>query len=161
MMGQNRSLFIGSIFAPDQFSILTISPPFIINVILSAVALVVVIYSRSKSWKGRLLNTVVTIWSMFFISMYVFAWYVRVKYNITPDFTASFAPGPFPGWKELLAQSMEEPDVTGNAITYAAFLFLTRKYNDWYMRPVKVVFIFFVSLFFIKYIPVVVNWLFM
>lgn len=56
---------------------------------------------------------------------------------------------------------MEEPDVTGNALTYAALLFLTRKYNDWYIWPVKVVFIFFVSLFFIKYIPVVFNWLFM
>lgn len=158
-MMQASHLEMGVTLSAETFSILTISPPFIINVIFSAVALVVVIYSRSKSWKGRLFNAVVTIWSLFFISMYVFAWYVRVKYNITPDFAASFAPGPFPGWKELLAQIMEEPDVTGNAITYAALLFLTRKYNDWYMWPVKVVFIFFVSLFFIKYVPVVFNWL--
>ncbi|MGE9214245.1 hypothetical protein [Exiguobacterium aurantiacum] len=146
-MMQASHLVMGVTLSEETFSILTISPPFIINVIFSAVALVVVIYSRSKSWKGRLFNAVVTIWSLFFISMYVFAWYVRVKYNITPYFAASFVPGPFPGWKELLAKSMEEPDVTGNAITYAALLFLTRKYNDWYMWPVKVVFIFFVSLF--------------
>lgn len=159
-MMQASHLVMGVTLSAETFSILTISPPFIINVIFSAVALVVVIYSRSKSWKGRLFNTVITIWSLFFISMYVFAWYVRLKHDITPDFAASFAPGPFPGWKELVAQSMEEPDVTGNAITYAALLFLTRKYNNWYMWPVKVIFIFFVSLFFIKYIPVVINWVF-
>ncbi|TCI57116.1 hypothetical protein EVJ27_05665 [Exiguobacterium sp. SH3S2] len=156
---QASSVVSGTLLSAETFSILTISPPFIINVIFSVVALMAVFYFRSESWKGRLLNMVVMMWSLFFISVYVFAWYVRLKNNITPDFAASFAPGPFPGWKELIAQSMEEPDVTGNAITYAAFLFLTRKYNDWYMWPVKIVFIFFVGLFFVKYIPVVFHWL--
>lgn len=161
MMGQNRSLFIGSVFAPDQFSILTISPPFIINLIFSVLILIGVFYFRSETWKGFILNIFLTMWSLLFISTYIMAWYVRLKHDITPEFGSLFESGPFPGWKELLTPNMEEPNVTGDAIAYGALLFYTRNFNGWYIWVLRVISIVPVSLFFIKYIPVVFQWLFM
>lgn len=159
-MEQNTNLAVGTIMSAETFSILTISPPFIINVIFSVLILIGVFYFRSESWKGLLLNIALTLWSLLFISVYIIAWYVRLKYDITPDFAASFAPGLLPGWKEIIAQGMEEPDVTGNAVTYSALIFFTRKYNGWYMWVFRAFAIVPVSLFFVKYIPIVFNWLF-
>lgn len=55
---------------------------------------------------------------------------------------------------------MEEPNLTQSLIANALFLFFTRKLNDWFMWPFKVLSILFVSLFFVKYVPIVFNWLF-
>ncbi|MFN3633989.1 hypothetical protein, partial [Exiguobacterium profundum] len=132
-MNQNKILLIGYIFAPEQFSLLTISPPFIINVIFSVLILISVFYFRFETWKGLIWNIVLTLWSLLFISTYLMAWYIRLKHDITPEFGLLFESNSFPGWKEMLMPNLEEPHLTGNTIGYGALLYFTRKLNGWYI----------------------------
>ncbi|MFN3633847.1 hypothetical protein [Exiguobacterium profundum] len=60
----------------------------------------------------------------------------------------------------MLMPNMEEPNLTGNTIGYGALLYFTRKLNGWYMWVLRAYAIVLISPFFIKYIPVVFQWLF-
>ncbi len=98
-MFQQGIFQVGIVLDRETFSILTISPPFIINVIFSVLILIGVLYFRSESWKGKLWNVVLMCYALLFIFVYIGAWFVRLKYNLTQSFNESFALEPFPGWK--------------------------------------------------------------
>ncbi len=98
-MFQQGIFQVGMVLDRETFSILTISPPFIINVIFSVLILIGVLYFRIESWKGKLWNVVLMCYALLFIFVYIGAWFVRLKYNLTPSFNESFALEPFPGWK--------------------------------------------------------------
>lgn len=83
----------------ETFSILTISPLFIINVIFSVLILIGVLYFQSESWKGKLWNVVLMCYALLFIFVYIGSWFVRLKYSLTPSFNESFALERFPGRK--------------------------------------------------------------
>ncbi|WP_131484863.1 hypothetical protein [Exiguobacterium sp. SL-9] len=159
-MGQLSNLVVGSFMTAEEFSVLTISPAFIIQVIFAIGTLLVVFYLDVESWKEFFTFLVMTIVASFFVSLYAMAWYVRIKYDTSPDFTASFGIDSFPGWGAFLRQMVHGSNVTQNALLHAIFLFWMRKDNAWYMWLLKGPSLFFVSLFFIKYIPVVFQWLF-
>lgn len=144
----------------EEFSILTISPLFIINVVIGVGILIVICIIDVESWKEFFLFLGMTIWASVFVSVYAMAWYVRIKYDTSPDFTASFGIDSFPGWAAFLGQMIHGPNVIQNALFHGIILFWMRKDNAWYMWLLKVPSIFFVSLFFVKFIPVVFNWLF-
>ncbi|WP_161566996.1 MULTISPECIES: hypothetical protein [unclassified Exiguobacterium] len=55
---------------------------------------------------------------------------------------------------------MHEPHVTQNALINGIVLIMMRKENAWYIWLLKAPSLFFVSLFFVKYIPLVFKWLF-
>ncbi|WP_058763824.1 MULTISPECIES: hypothetical protein [Exiguobacterium] len=160
MIDYSRSSVAGSFLTAEEFSILTISPLFIINVVIGIGILIVIYIIDVESWKDFFLFLGMTIWASIFVSVYVMAWYIRIKYDTSPDFSATFGLDSFPGWGVLLSQMMEEPNLTQSLIANALFLFFTRKLNDWFMWPFKVLSILFVSLFFVKYVPIVFNWLF-
>lgn len=159
MIDYMRSSVAGSFLTAEEFSILTISPAFIIQVIFAIGALFVVFYLDAESWKEFLTFLMMTIVASFFVSLYAMAWYVRIKYDTSPDFTASFGLDSFPGWGAFLNQMIHGPNVTQHVLLHAVILFWMHKDNVWYMWLLKVPSLFFVSLFFIKYVPVVFNWL--
>ncbi len=160
MMGQFSSLVVGSFMTAEEFSILTISPLFIINVVIGIGILIVIWIIDVESWKEFFLFLGMTIWASIFVSVYAMAWYVRIKYDTSPDFTASFGIDSFPGWGAFFSQMIHGGNVTQNALLHGVILFWMRKDNAWYMWLLKVPPLFFVSLFFIKYIPIVFQWLF-
>lgn len=155
---------VGMVLDRETFSVLTISPPFIINVIFSILIVIGVLYFRSESWKEKLWKVVLMCYALLFISVYIGAWFVRLKYNLTPSFSESFALESFPGWKVLFIQmienNIEEPNVTANAITFAALLFYFRKFKGIYTWIVRLFAVIPVSIFFIIYIPKVFSWFF-
>ncbi|MFN3634055.1 hypothetical protein [Exiguobacterium profundum] len=160
MIDYSRSSVAGSFLTAEEFSVLTISPAFIIQVIFAIVTLFVVFYLDVESWKEFLMFLVMTIVASLFVSLYAMAWYVRIKYDTSPDFTASFGIDSFPGWGAFLGQMIHGLNVTQNALLHAIILFWMRKDNVWYMWLLKVPSLFFVSLFFIKYVPIVFNRIF-
>ncbi|WP_228618348.1 hypothetical protein [Exiguobacterium sp.] len=159
-MGQLSNVVVGSFMTAEEFSILTISPLFIINVVIGIGILIVICIIDVESWKEFFLFLGMTIWASLFVSVYGMAWYVRIKYDTSPDFTASFGIDSFPGWGAYFSQMMHGSNVAQNALLHAIFLFWMRKDNAWYMWLLKGPSLFFISLFFIKYIPVVFQWLF-
>ncbi|OGX80346.1 hypothetical protein A6395_01850 [Exiguobacterium sp. SH31] len=159
-MDQHSSLVLGSFMTAEEFSILTISPLFIINVVIGIGILVVVFSIDVESWKDFFLFLGMTIWASVFVSVYAMAWYVRIKYDTSPDFSATFGLDSFPGWGTLVSKWMHEPHVTQNALINGIVLIMMRKENAWYIWLLKAPSLFFVSLFFIKYIPVIFQWLF-
>lgn len=95
---------MGMVLDRETFSILTISPPFIINVIFSVMIVIYVLYVRSEGWKEKLWNFALMSYAILFISIYIGAWFVRLKYNLTPSFGESFALESLPGWKAFLCK---------------------------------------------------------
>ncbi|WP_367660614.1 hypothetical protein [Exiguobacterium alkaliphilum] len=160
MMGQLSNVVAGSFMTAEEFSILTISPLFIINVVIGIGILIAICIIDVESWKEFFIFLWMTIWASLFVSVYAMAWYVRIKYDTSPDFTASFGIDSFPGWGAYFSQMLHGSNVTQNALLHALFLFWMRKNNAWYVWVLKVPSLFFVSLFFIKYIPIVFQWLF-
>ncbi|VXB26916.1 conserved membrane hypothetical protein [Exiguobacterium sp. 8H] len=162
-MFQQGIFQVGMVLDRETFSILKISPPFIINVIFSVLILIGVLYFRSESWKGKLWNVVLMCYALLFIFVYIGAWFVRLKYNLTPSFNESFALEPFPGWKIFFKQWIEngivEPNLTANAIAFGALLFYFRKFKGKYTWILRLFAVIPVSLFFIIYIPKVFSWL--
>lgn len=53
-MFQQGIFQVGMVLDRESFSILTISPPFIINVIFSVLIVMYVLYFRGKGWKEKL-----------------------------------------------------------------------------------------------------------
>ncbi len=155
---------VGMVLDRETFSILTISPPFIINVIFSVMIVIYVLYFRSEGWKEKLWSFALMSYAILFISVYIGAWFVRLKYNLTPSFGESFAFESFPGWKVFFNQwieiNIEEPNVTANAITFGALLFYSRKLKSRIMWVLRLIAMIPVSLFFIMYIPQFLSWLF-
>ncbi|UTT44253.1 hypothetical protein [Exiguobacterium aurantiacum] len=158
-MIDDTSMVMGTLWTAEEFYVLTISPAFIIQVIFAVGTLFVVFYLDVESWKEFLTFLVMTIVASFFVSLYAMAWYVRIKYDTSPDFTASFGIDSFPGWPAFINQMIHGPNVTQHALLHAVILFWMRKDKARYMWLLKVPSLFFVSLFFIKYVPVVFNWL--
>ncbi len=163
-MFQQGIFQVGMVLDRETFSILTISPPFIINVIFSVLIVIYVLYFRSEGWKEKLWNVVLMCYALLFISVYIVAWFVRLKYNLTPSFDESFALESFPGWKAFLMQMIEnnigEPNLTANAITFGALLFYSRQLKSRIMWVLRLLAMIPVSLFFIMYIPQFLSWLF-
>ena len=98
-MFQQEIFQVGMVLDRETFSILTISPPFIINVIFSVLIVMYVLYFQSEGWKEKLWNVALMCYALLFISVYIGAWFVRLKYNLTQSFSESFALESFPGWK--------------------------------------------------------------
>ena len=159
-MIDDTSIVMGALWTAEEFSVLTISPAFIIQVIFAIGTLFVVFYLDVESWKEFLTFLVMTIVASYFGSLYAMAWCVRIKYDTSPDFMASFGIDSFPGWPAFINQMIHGPNVTQHALLHAVILFWMRKDNVWYMWLLKVPSLFFVSLFFVKYVPIVFNWLF-
>lgn len=163
-MFQQGIFQVGMVLDRETFSILTISPPFIINVIFSVLIVIYVLYFRSEGWKEKLWNVVLMCYALLFISVYIGAWFVRLKYNLTPSFSESFALESFPGWKVFFKQwienGIEEPNLTANAITFGALLFYSRKLKSRTMLVLRLLAMIPVSLFFIMYIPQFFSWFF-
>ncbi len=163
-MFQQEIFQVGIVLNRETFSILTISPPFIINVIFSVMIVMYVFYFRSEGWKEKLWNFALMSYAILFISVYIGAWLVRLKYNLTPSFGESFALESFPGWKAFLMQmienNIEEPNVTANAITFGALLFYSRKLKSRTMSVLRLLAMIPISLFFIIYIPKLFSWFF-
>lgn len=161
-MFQQGVFQVGMMLDRETFSILTISPLFVINVIFSVLVVMYVLYFRSEGWKEKLWNVALMCYALLFISVYIGAWFVRLKYNLTPSFSESFALESFPGWKVFFMQWMEnkieEPNLTANAITFGAFLFYFRKFKGKYTWILRLFALIPVGLFFIIYIPKVLSW---
>ena len=96
----------GMVLDWETFSILTTSPPFIINVIFSVLIVMYVLYFQSEGWKEKLWNVVLMCYALLFIFVYIGAWFVRLKYNLTPSFNESFALGSF-SWMEGFFHTMD------------------------------------------------------
>ena len=122
-MIDDTSIVMGALWTAEEFSVLTISPAFIIQVIFAIVTLFVVFYLDVESWKEFLMFLVMTIVASLFVSLYAMAWYVRIKYDTSPDFTASFGIDSFPGWGAFLGQMIHGSNVTQNALLHAIILF--------------------------------------
>lgn len=122
-MIDDTSMVMGTFWTAEEFSVLTISSAFIIQVILEIVTLFVVFYLDVESWKEFLMFLVMTIVASLFVSFYAMAWYVRIKYDTSPDFTASFGIDSFPGWRAFLNQMIHGTSVTQNALLHAIILF--------------------------------------
>ena len=163
-MFQQGIFQVGMVLDRETFSILTISPPFIINVIFSVLIVMYVLYFRSEGWKEKLWNVALMCYALLFISVYIGAWFVRLKYNLTPSFSESFALESLPGWKVFFMQwienGIEEPNLTANAITFGALLFYFRKFKGKYTWILRLFAVIPISLFFIIYIPRVLSWFF-
>lgn len=77
-MFQQEIFQVGIVLNRETFSILTISPPFIINVIFSVMIVMYVFYFRSEGWKEKLWNFALMSYAILFISVYIGAWLVRL-----------------------------------------------------------------------------------
>lgn len=161
-MFQQGIFQVGMVLDRETFSILTISPPFIINVIFSVLIVMYVLNFRSEGWKEKLWNVALMCYALLFISVYIGAWVVRLKYILTPSFSESFALESFPGWKVFFMQWMEnkieEPNLTANAITFGALMFYFGKFKGKYTWILRLFALIPVGLFFIIYIPKVLSW---
>lgn len=161
-MFQQGIFQVGMVLDRETFSILTISPLFVINVIFSVLIVMYVLYFRSEGWKEKLWNVALMCYVLLFISVYIGAWVVRLKYNLTPSFSESFALESLPGWKvffmQWLENKIEEPNLTANSITFGALLYYFRKFKGKYTWILRLFALIPVGLFFIIYIPKVLSW---
>ena len=127
----------------EEFSLLTISPLFVVKTFFCALGLIGVFFFSSDSWRGFLFDLWATLYCTLFVGVYAMAWYVRIKYETTPRFSDF---GPF-DWATLLHGFIKEPTLTQNALISVIFLFLTRKDIDgWIGGILRSGFYFFILL---------------
>ena len=70
-MFQQGIFQVGMVLDRETFSILTISPPFIINVIFSVMIVMYDLYFRSEGWKEKLWSFALMSYAILFISVYL------------------------------------------------------------------------------------------